>query len=231
VGLILVVDDHPDTCRLLARLLRRMGHEVVALDGGGAALEYLRGDRGRPDLVLLDVMMPGVNGLDVLRAVRADKRTDDLMVVMFTAAADPQVREEAIRLGATDFWLKGDLDFARLPEWIDCYVRRSPRRGGGGPEDVSAVAVATRLHDEPHAPTAAAAAAQHRTPLRLFRMLMHMPNGVWETVRLLTAPGPDEALDLAEGVRAAMALTDPACAAYPLCVQEVEPRPDGTTGE
>ena len=222
MGLILVVDDHPDTCRLLARLVRRMGHEAVAVEGGGAALEYLRGGRERrPDLVLLDVMMPGVNGLDVLREVRADPRTGDLMVVMFTAAADPQVREEAIRLGATDFWLKGDLDFARLPEWIDCYVNRGERRGGhdsGG----AAVAVATRGRDEAHG---APVANRRRTPLRLFRMLMQKPGDGWESVRLLSAPGPEEALDLAEGVRAAMAINDPACAAYPLCVQEVEPRP------
>ena len=128
---VLVVDDHADTCRILSKLIRHMGHDAVGLTGGRAALEYLHGDgdgagaSARPDLVLLDVMMPDVCGLDVLRHVRADPRTGQLLVVMFSAAAEPHVREEAVRLGATDFWLKGDVDYARLKDWIDAYLPES----------------------------------------------------------------------------------------------------------
>ena len=126
---VLVVDDHADTCRILSKLIRHMGHDTVGLTGGRAALEYLHGEAAaadaRPDLVLLDVMMPDVCGLDVLRHVRADPRTGQLLVVMFSAAAEPHVREEAVRLGATDFWLKGDVDYARLKDWIDAYLPES----------------------------------------------------------------------------------------------------------
>jgi DNA-binding response OmpR family regulator len=102
---VLVVDDNPDTCELLARLLRRAGHEADCQTTSRGALEALAA--AVPDLVILDVMMPGMSGLDLLKAVRKDPRTAAVVVVMFTALSDAKTRAEATRRGANGYVVKG----------------------------------------------------------------------------------------------------------------------------
>src|SRR5690349_3581461 len=100
---VLIVDDHDDICRVMARLVRRAGHEAEYVTGGEAALEYLRAAGAPlPDLVILDVMMPRVDGLQVLRAVREDERTAGVPVVMFSAMSDARFQERALNCGASD---------------------------------------------------------------------------------------------------------------------------------
>ena len=83
---ILVVDDTPRNVKLLADLLEAAGCDVVTASGGSEALAACRDDTaGRPDLVLLDVVMPGMDGYAVCRALRADPATATLPVVMVTA--------------------------------------------------------------------------------------------------------------------------------------------------
>jgi CheY-like chemotaxis protein len=121
MGTILIVDDNIDAARPLARLLRHVGHSGVVLGSGEAALCYLR-DEDIPDLMLLDVMMPGMDGMEVLRLVRGDPRTAGLPVVLFSAVSDPQFREHAIGKGANDFWVKASLDYDQLQRRIDAIV-------------------------------------------------------------------------------------------------------------
>src|SRR5438045_653169 len=80
---ILIVDDQPDIRRVLVRLVRLAGHDPAAAAGGEEALSFLQSHV--PDLILLDVMMPEVDGFAVLRAVRRDPRTARVRVVMFSA--------------------------------------------------------------------------------------------------------------------------------------------------
>jgi len=110
-GRILVVDDQRTVAEMTAGLLRNLGHEVqVALDGE-AALEHLRA--GRFDLVVCDIMMPGMDGYDVCRRLRADPATMLLPVVLVTSA-DPQAeRIKGIEVGADDFLTK-PLNWAEL---------------------------------------------------------------------------------------------------------------------
>ena len=107
-GRILVVDDTPANRDMLSRRLARHGFEVdVAADGEAA----LRAIGQRPfDLVLLDIMMPGINGLDVLRAIRRTRAPTDLPVVMATAKDASHDVVEALELGANDYVTK-PLDF------------------------------------------------------------------------------------------------------------------------
>jgi CheY-like chemotaxis protein len=109
---ILIVDDQPDIRRVLVRLVRLAGHDPSAAAGGEEALAALRSHL--PDLVLLDVMMPDVDGFDVLRAIRRDPRTARLRVVMFSALSADEVVARAVREGADDFWVKGALDVQTL---------------------------------------------------------------------------------------------------------------------
>jgi CheY-like chemotaxis protein len=84
VAVVLVVDDEPDV-RLIARLvLTSAGYDVIEADSGEAALAHLEGD-SRPDAVLLDVRMRGIDGWETLRRMRNDPSQSDLPVVIFTA--------------------------------------------------------------------------------------------------------------------------------------------------
>lgn len=92
----------------------------MCVDSGEAALAYLR--LHLPRLVILDVMMPGMDGFEVLKAIRSDPRTAALPVIMFTASSDDKHRDQAQQLKATDYWLKGQLDFAELRQRVQPFV-------------------------------------------------------------------------------------------------------------
>jgi adenylate cyclase len=101
---ILVVDDTPNNVKLLADLLASRGYEVVTATDGDEGLERVRDSK--PDLVLLDVMMPRMNGYDTCRAIRADPETGILPVVMVTALDPSGERIKGIEAGADDFLTK-----------------------------------------------------------------------------------------------------------------------------
>jgi class 3 adenylate cyclase len=101
---ILVVDDTPSNVKLLADVLGAKGYAVVTAASGAEALEAI--ERERPDLVLLDVMMPGMSGYDVCRKIRANPATTMLPVVMVTALDPGQERVKGIDAGADDFLTK-----------------------------------------------------------------------------------------------------------------------------
>ena len=98
---VLVVDDEPTVREVVAGYLRRDGHEVSEAADGTIALELL--DSDPPDLVVLDMMLPGVNGLDILRRVRA---SGDIPVIMLTARAEESDRVAGLELGADDYVVK-----------------------------------------------------------------------------------------------------------------------------
>jgi len=100
---ILIIDDEPRLPHQLARFLRKHGYEVYAVPDGESGLLELQ--RRTIDLVLLDVRLPKFSGLDVLTQLRKTDR--DIPVVMLTAFGDVQTAVNAMKLGATDFLLKG----------------------------------------------------------------------------------------------------------------------------
>ena len=97
---ILVADDNADMRAYLERLLRPLGHVEVVSDGV-EALEAVR--RDLPDLVLSDVMMPNLDGLDLVRALREDSRTRTLPVLLLSARAGEESRIQGVSLGADDY--------------------------------------------------------------------------------------------------------------------------------
>ena len=98
---VLVVDDEPTVREVVASYLRRDGHDVAEAADGTTALELL--DADPPDLVVLDMMLPGVNGLDVLCRVRA---VSSIPVIMLTARAEESDRVSGLELGADDYVVK-----------------------------------------------------------------------------------------------------------------------------
>jgi two-component system response regulator MtrA len=104
VARVLVVDDEPDVLLLCRLNLEQRGHEVVEAPNGQAALE-LASER-TPDIVILDLMLPGIDGYDVLRALRADPATADVRVLVLTAKSLRADRERSHDLGASAFLTK-----------------------------------------------------------------------------------------------------------------------------
>ncbi len=98
---VLVVDDEPTVREVVAGYLRRDGHLVSEAADGPTALRLLESEP--PDLVVLDMMLPGVNGLDILRRIRA---AGDMPVIMLTARAEESDRVAGLELGADDYVIK-----------------------------------------------------------------------------------------------------------------------------
>jgi len=104
VARILVADDDVDIRELVEFKLSTLGHEITAVADGQAAIDACRG--GRPDLAVLDVMMPGVSGLDAIRVIRADPALADLPVILLTARAQEADVENGFDSGADDYITK-----------------------------------------------------------------------------------------------------------------------------
>jgi CheY-like chemotaxis protein len=118
--LILVIDDHDDTRALLVRLLQLVGYEVVGVASGQQGIAFLEQER-RPALIILDEMMPGVCGIDVLKHVRRTERLKDVRVIMYTAHASAKLALEARDAGADGFLMKGT-DVQVLLETVRAHV-------------------------------------------------------------------------------------------------------------
>lgn len=119
---ILIADDDRELADLLAEYLRREGFEVDLAHDGEAALARLRAPGQRPDLLILDVMMPGRDGLDTLRELRVRHR---LPVIMLSARGEPVDRVVGLELGADDYLAK-----PCLPRELLARIRAQLRRAG-----------------------------------------------------------------------------------------------------
>src|SRR5207249_2235968 len=80
---ILIVDDDIDSLKLIGLMLQRQGYEISAASSGGQAIAKALADS--PDLIILDVMMPDMDGYEVCRRLRADANTQSIPIIMFTA--------------------------------------------------------------------------------------------------------------------------------------------------
>ena len=101
---VLIADDEPNIVISLEFLMKREGHVVSIARDGVAALEAIR--RERPDLVLLDVMMPGMTGFEVCQAVRADATLAGTKIVLLTAKGRDIDVAKGMALGASDYLTK-----------------------------------------------------------------------------------------------------------------------------
>jgi two-component system, OmpR family, response regulator ResD len=133
VARVLVVEDDDTVASVLAGYLTRAGHAPEVVADGKAALDRL--ERAPADLVVLDIMLPGMNGLDVCRAIRRSDR--DLPIVMLTALGEPEDRIAGLEVGADDYVAK-PFSPRELVLRIDSVLRRASRVSTALPTVLSA---------------------------------------------------------------------------------------------
>lgn len=101
---VLAVDDNIDTVLILTAVLQKAGYLVITAKDGFEAIEKTGKDL--PELILLDLMMPKMNGFEVCRAVRDNPKTSHIPILMLTAKTDPFSREQGLALGANEYLTK-----------------------------------------------------------------------------------------------------------------------------
>ena len=123
---VLIVDDNPVNLKLVAYLVKAQGYEVDTAIDAGAALAALQARR--PDVILMDLQLPGVDGLELTRRIKADPATRDVAIIAVTAYAMTGDREKALAAGCDDYVTK-PIDTRARPGVIARYIGRT---GGGG---------------------------------------------------------------------------------------------------
>jgi DNA-binding response OmpR family regulator len=180
VKTVLVVDDEPAIVRLVRGYLERAGFAVVSAANGDDALRIF--SRGQPDLVILDLGLPGTDGLDVARSMR---RAGDTPIIMLTARAEESDRVAGLELGADDYVTK-PFSAREIVARVRAVMRRA--HSAATPEDIvrvgdSVVLDVPRMHVDVDG---------HSVPLTAteFQLLLHMarqPGRVFTRAQLLDA--------------------------------------------
>jgi putative two-component system response regulator len=119
---ILLVDDEPEIRFLTRRMLEKEGHSVTEAENGEMALRMLQKDK--PDLILLDVRMPGLNGWEVCRRIKADDKTKSIPVVMFTVRTSEEDIQKSVDYGANAH-INKPFDKEELLELVENMLRRN----------------------------------------------------------------------------------------------------------
>ena len=139
---ILIVEDDPDTLEIVAMYLRRDGHKVVTAGDGRDGLRLAR--EASPDLVVLDLMLPGLDGMEVCRSLRAESQVP---VVMLTARVEEEDRLAGLDLGADDYVTK-PFSPRELAARVRAVLRRTARDElERGPKEISYGEVRVDLRD------------------------------------------------------------------------------------
>ena len=109
---ILVVDDHEEIRDALSALLEEEGHDVIHAENGVVGLEKAHSEA--PDVILLDIAMPQMDGLEVLQRLKSDPTTETIAVIMVTAQGDRHAMVRAVQLGTRDYitkpWETGEVE-------------------------------------------------------------------------------------------------------------------------
>ena len=178
---VLVVEDDPHTRELVRLYLDRDGHQVLTADNGTDGLEAARSES--PDIVLLDLMLPGLNGWDVCQALRQDS---DVPIVMLTARVEEDDRLTGFDLGADDYITK-PFSPREVAARVRAILRRAARDRADGGEKPGvlkwgSIAVDLRAHSVEVANTLVKVTP---TEFRLLAMFVKQPGRVFDRDRII----------------------------------------------
>ena len=165
-GSILVVDDEPTIADVVSRYLERAGYRARVAADGPAALRSAGEER--PDLVVLDLMLPGIDGLEVMRRLREFGEGPRVLVILLTAKGEHSERIVGLRLGADDYVVK-PFSPAELVARVDAVMRRVP--SASGLEDPI---VFDELEVDPRARRVTVRGDEVQLTVREFDLLLHL---------------------------------------------------------
>ncbi len=120
---ILIIEDEVPLLRSYGELLKSAGYNVLLAENGYKGLEILSSNVGGIDLILLDLMMPGIDGLDVLRTINKDhSKYGDMPIVILTRMKNETIVKETFDLGVSSYLVKTDTDASGLLKEIDKFL-------------------------------------------------------------------------------------------------------------
>ncbi|HKM19881.1 MAG TPA: response regulator [Candidatus Dojkabacteria bacterium] len=120
---ILVVEDEKDLLESYKELIETAGYDALAVSDGYQALDALDKNKGKIALVLLDLMMPGIDGLEVLRTITSNKeKYGEMPIVILTNMTSESIIRETFELGASSYLVKTDLDYDGLVKELGKYL-------------------------------------------------------------------------------------------------------------
>ena len=113
---ILIIDDDRINQKILSQSLKNKGYDVLSLFDPRQCFEQIVGYK--PDLILLDILMPGLNGFDLLKMMKEKSIIPGIPVIVLTALSQEANVDQVLELGAEEYWLKTDYDTSQLAEKI-----------------------------------------------------------------------------------------------------------------
>ena len=126
--LIVIVEDEPDMAEMFSEMMRLSGYEVLKCQGGTRGIDVI--SRKKPQAVILDLMMPGISGLDVLRYMRREPDLRDIPVIVVSAKSMPTDIRKGLEAGAT-LYLTKPVAFEELRSAVRDAVEAGQAEGGG----------------------------------------------------------------------------------------------------
>lgn len=120
---ILVVEDETALLNVLIEWLKTEGYDVSGVGTGQEGIEAAF--RDSPDLILLDIILPGKNGFEVMKELSQDERTAKIPIVILTNLGDQQERQTAMSLGAKGYLVKAENDFPSIKKTVESVLNRS----------------------------------------------------------------------------------------------------------
>jgi CheY-like chemotaxis protein len=133
MAMIVVVEDQPDSLKLIVTLLKLRGHQVIGLPSGDHLVETVRAHEPRPELVLLDIQLPGRDGYALLGDLKKLEGDRPFRVVALTAHAMPADREKALAAGF-DGYITKPIDIKAFPAEVSRQLAGGPDATGPGGE-------------------------------------------------------------------------------------------------
>ena len=179
---ILIVDDEPKIVQICRDYLTAAGFKVISVETGPLGLAAAR--RDRPDLMVLDLMLPGLDGLDVCRCLRQDALLNDMPIIMLTARVEETDKLIGLELGADDYITK---PFS--PRELVARVRAVLRRAGGEPSTAELIRVADLTLDRARYKVTLPGREVALTPteFEILATLAGQPGRIFSRAQLLTA--------------------------------------------
>jgi|Deesub1362A_J573_1020465.scaffolds.fasta_scaffold00389_15 CheY-like chemotaxis protein len=120
---VMVVDDDPDVVLLLNKVLSRRGYEVISSLSGEEAIEKVK--EAKPDIIVMDVMMPTMNGWEAAKAIKENEKTCHIPIIVLSVRKEPEDIEKSLKYAHADAHIGKPINFNKLYEIIEKYAQAS----------------------------------------------------------------------------------------------------------